>query len=129
MSKQYLGRDFGAADGTDSDKIKPGMLNTLAEVGAFVLFVVAEARDTLRTRVVSFMQGLFLGPHETHRPTPLLLPLLPLYLCSLSYTAPAPPRLAPSPLTLALHPSFLQECELAPPALFCPTRRGRCLCA
>eukprot|EP00752_Nemacystus_decipiens_P014280 g12700.t1 len=31
MSKQYLGRDFGSADGTDSDKIKPGMLNTLAE--------------------------------------------------------------------------------------------------
>lgn len=32
MSKQYLGRDFGSADGAESDKIKPGMLNTLAEV-------------------------------------------------------------------------------------------------
>lgn len=32
MSKQYLGRDFGGGDGADSDKIKPGMLNTLAEV-------------------------------------------------------------------------------------------------
>ncbi|CAM9128454.1 unnamed protein product [Ectocarpus sp. 12 AP-2014] len=31
MSKQYLGRDFGNADGTDSDNIKPGMLNSLAE--------------------------------------------------------------------------------------------------
>lgn len=34
MSKQYLGRDFGNADGTDSDNIKPGMLNSLAEVRA-----------------------------------------------------------------------------------------------
>lgn len=32
MSKQYLGRDFSSADGADTDKITPGMLNTLAEV-------------------------------------------------------------------------------------------------
>lgn len=32
MSKQYLGRDFGSVDGADSDKITPGMVNTLAEV-------------------------------------------------------------------------------------------------
>lgn len=36
MSKQYLGRDFGSSDGADSDKIKPGMLNTLAEVLTYV---------------------------------------------------------------------------------------------
>lgn len=39
MSKQYLGRDFGSADGTDSDKINPGMLNTLAEVFTAVCLI------------------------------------------------------------------------------------------
>ena len=32
MSKQYLGRDFSGGDGADTDRITPGMVDSLAEV-------------------------------------------------------------------------------------------------